>query len=152
MCGFTVEPNGSDHMGCSYSISVTKTGRVITHNTKYMHATPISVEEYLQEQISKATGQLEGMQAAPTKVDELPRQQMQDHRMGVMQGWIQALEEKGKIRAAHSLYYQIWGPMISVQRIIPHPSGILVWLVLGMTTDWIAHPALLWQMSPPSRH
>ena len=41
MHGVTVKPNRSDNRGCSYTIWVTKTGRIITCNTKHIQATPI---------------------------------------------------------------------------------------------------------------
>ena len=35
-----------------------KTGRLITHNVRYIHRTVISMEKYFQEQIKKGTGHL----------------------------------------------------------------------------------------------
>ena len=53
-----MEDHGSDHRESTYTTWVTKTGRIITHNIKHICATPISVEQYLHDQIRKATGQL----------------------------------------------------------------------------------------------
>ena len=91
-----VEPNGSDHRGSSYITWVTKTGRIITHNTKYIHGTPISAEEYLYEQIRKATGQLESVQVLPTESDGPFRKQVQDHSVGVTKMESKHLWKRGK--------------------------------------------------------
>ena len=43
------------------------TGRMIMQNTKHRHSTPITTDQYLDEQIRKAAGQLEDifLQAVP---------------------------------------------------------------------------------------
>ena len=67
------EPNNSDHKGHSYTIWVTKTGRLIMKNLKHICNTTITSEEYLLEQIKKALKQFEDIlvQAKPREVTEL---------------------------------------------------------------------------------
>ena len=69
-----VEPNGSDHRGSSYTIQITKMGRIITHDVKDICAMPISAEQYFPEQLRKTTGQSEDMKVIPTEADRQPKQ------------------------------------------------------------------------------
>ena len=80
--GMIVEPNGSHHRGFSYTIQVTKTDRLITHNTKCKHVTTISSEHYLWEQIKEVALNLEDifMQAVPLEAARLPKLQELDNR------------------------------------------------------------------------
>ena len=52
--GVIVEPINDDHRECSYAIQVTKTGRLITQNSKHICSTSITAEEYLCDQIKKS--------------------------------------------------------------------------------------------------
>ena len=48
---------GGDH-NCNntlYMINITKTGQLITRNSKHLKATPITAEQYHQDQLSKIT-------------------------------------------------------------------------------------------------
>ena len=69
------ETNGSDHKGQLYIIWVTETGRLITWNMTYICSTPVTMEQYLCEQIKKAAGQMEDifMQAATLEHSRMPR-------------------------------------------------------------------------------
>ena len=69
MQGVIEEPNGSNHRGHSYTIYITRTGRISTQIVKHIHATPISAEQYLYKQIRKAACQLEGVQEVPNEAD-----------------------------------------------------------------------------------
>ena len=51
--------DNNDHNGRFYIVRVTKTGRLIMHNTMPICNTPISTEQYVWEQTKKETGQLE---------------------------------------------------------------------------------------------
>ena len=46
--GVIEEANNNGHIGRSYIITVMKTGRVITQNTRHICNTPIPPEQYLQ--------------------------------------------------------------------------------------------------------
>ena len=50
------EANDSDNKEQLFMIWVTKTDRLITQNTKLICSTPITTEQYLDEQIKKAVG------------------------------------------------------------------------------------------------
>ena len=56
-----VEPNNDDHRGCSYTICVMKTGRLIMWNSKHVCSTSIMLEEYLHKQIKELSGVLEAI-------------------------------------------------------------------------------------------
>ena len=56
MHGVMEEANGSDHNEQSFTIWVMKTGRCIMQNTKDIHRTPITTEQYFHEQIKKVAG------------------------------------------------------------------------------------------------
>ena len=59
MKGIMEEMNGPGHQGQSYITRVMKMSRLIRHNIRYICNTPVTTEQYLQEQIKKGTGQLE---------------------------------------------------------------------------------------------
>ena len=46
-----VEGHSADHNGWSYIVRITKTGRLITFNTRFIQKTPIMTEQYLRKQI-----------------------------------------------------------------------------------------------------
>ena len=76
------EVNGNNHRGWSYIIHVTKIGRLITQNMRHICSTPITMEQYLQEQIKKAFGWLEDifMQTVHIECSSMPRLQQQTQR------------------------------------------------------------------------
>ena len=55
MHGVIEEANGADSKGQLYIIWVTKKGRIITQNMKYICSTSLTSEKYLHEHIKKAT-------------------------------------------------------------------------------------------------
>ena len=129
-----VDPNGIDHRGHSYTAWVIRTGKIITDSIMHIHATPISVKQYLCEQIRKTTGQLEDVQAVPTEGGELSEQQVQDHRTGVHKAESKHLKKRGK-KCNTLPCNQIQEPMKGVQRLIPDLPGKSLWLALDMTRD-----------------
>ena len=55
MHGVIVRPNNF-HRGCYYTILVMKTGRLIMQNSKHIHGTTITSEEYLCKRIKRHQG------------------------------------------------------------------------------------------------
>ena len=47
MHGVIVDTNSTDHNGSSYIVRVTKKERLVTHNTKHICKTLITLEQYL---------------------------------------------------------------------------------------------------------
>ena len=57
--GVIVEGNSEDHNEQTYKVRVTKTGRLITHNTRHLQKTPVATEQYLRQQTAKGNGHQE---------------------------------------------------------------------------------------------
>ena len=69
MHGVIVEPNSSNHRGCSCIIWVMKTDILITHYTTHRCGTTISSEHYLHEQIKKYMVWLEDIFLKPIPIE-----------------------------------------------------------------------------------
>ena len=55
MIGMIIVGNNIDHNGQSYTVRVTKTGRLIAQHMTHLK-TPIMTEKYLRQQIMEGTG------------------------------------------------------------------------------------------------
>ena len=53
---------------------------------------------------------------------------------------------KGVIKAVHSLYDRICGPILYARETIPIPPSRLAWPALGVTENQTALPILPWQI------
>ena len=51
--GIITEHGDDEHNGRSYKISITKMQTVVTRTARYVKPTPISVEQYFRDQMSK---------------------------------------------------------------------------------------------------
>ena len=52
--GTVVGRGDHKHNNRSYMICITKTGQIVTRNSKHVKATPITAEQYLLDQLSKS--------------------------------------------------------------------------------------------------
>ena len=94
--GIILEPNESDHhRGHSYTIWVIKMGILLMHIMKHIWPTSISTEQYLQEQMKKATGQLGNVFMQVSEVNGPLKLQNSDCRMEITLGQTQTCDEKG---------------------------------------------------------
>ena len=105
--GVRAELHRCDHRGHSYTMWVTKMGRLITCNMKH---TALSAEQYIHERIKKAAGWLDDVFMQAAAVNGLPKLGVCDCRMEVILGKIQAYKEWG-IREVHPLYNRICSPI-----------------------------------------
>ena len=55
MHGTIIEPWTDNHNGRSYRIRVTKTGHVITRTKRHIKSTNVSVDDYLWNEMTKAS-------------------------------------------------------------------------------------------------
>ena len=65
----TVEGNSTDKNGQFCMAQVTKTDRLITHNTRHIHKAMFMAEQYLRQQNSKGTGWLEDICADTNAIE-----------------------------------------------------------------------------------
>ena len=87
MYGVIEEANSSDHKGDCTS-SWPQTSRLITWNMKHIYSTPITLEQYLCEQVKKAAGQLEDifMQVVPLEPNRIPKPHTTDNKTYITHG------------------------------------------------------------------
>ena len=83
--GILKEAKSKDHRGGSFIIRVTIMGRLLTWNTRHICSTPITTEQYLQEQIRKGAWLLEDifLQTVPVEQKRIPRSHTPDPRTHV---------------------------------------------------------------------
>ena len=138
-----LEPNESDHRGHSYTIQVTKTKRLIMHNTKNIYPIMISTGQYLWQQIEKATIQFEDVFMQAAKVSGLPNPWVSVYRIEVPQGKTQAHEERGEAMVVHTLFDRRCSTIYDVKGAIPLPSCRLPHLAICVTESQTALPVLM---------
>ena len=102
-------------------IQVTKMGRLITQNTEHIQATDVSAEQYLCDQIRKATGLLEDRQAIPSETERPPRQQVQDNETEAMVGQSRHVR-KEEMEAVHLPMWKDVGSHDGYYIILPHQT------------------------------